>query len=215
LHNDQSNAHRQSISLKSGGTLSNLYMKVIAGTGTAGFSGDNGQGFSAQVKARFPWVDSVGIVYIADADNYRIRKINSARIISTFGGTGSTSTTGTSGPIGTTSFVAPWSIVGDTAGTTYIRQLMAGNEDSQYDPPDNKPDFPSPDLLQVYNVPESVDETAEGDNHYNPTTKKKMWRKTRKTRMLSKMIFVFFKNCFLRESVPFPGNRRIIIVVEL
>jgi hypothetical protein len=118
LHSDQSNAHHQSISLMSGGTLSNLYMKVIAGTGTAGFSGDNNPASSALVKARFPWVDSVGNVYLGDADNYRIRKINSVGIISTFGGSGSYSTAGTSGPLGTVSFANPWSIVGDTAGTT-------------------------------------------------------------------------------------------------
>jgi hypothetical protein len=48
----------------------------------------------------------------------------------------------------------------------FLRQLMAGNEDSQNELPENRIGFSSPDLLQVYNVPESDEETVEGDDHY-------------------------------------------------
>lgn len=49
---------------------------TIAGTGTAGFSGDGGQSPFAQLNnPQGIWVDNSGYVYIADAGNNRIRKI--------------------------------------------------------------------------------------------------------------------------------------------
>jgi hypothetical protein len=49
--------------------------------------------------------------------NHRIRKIDPSGIITTFGGSGVESRAGTSGPIGSTNLLYPWSIVGDTART--------------------------------------------------------------------------------------------------
>jgi hypothetical protein len=49
---------------------------TVAGTGTSGFSGDGGIATAAQV--RFPYgvtLDGAGNMYIADSDNYRIRKV--------------------------------------------------------------------------------------------------------------------------------------------
>jgi sugar lactone lactonase YvrE len=63
---------------------------TIAGTGVAGFSGDGGSGKLAQLKA--PWslvLDNAGNLYIADAGNYRLRKVDPNGIISTILGTGS------------------------------------------------------------------------------------------------------------------------------
>jgi len=51
-------------------------LAVVAGNGTFGFSGDNGPATSAQVA--FPGgvaLDSAGNLYIADRDNYRVRKV--------------------------------------------------------------------------------------------------------------------------------------------
>jgi sugar lactone lactonase YvrE len=93
----------------------NLHMQLMAGMSSAGFSGDNGPATSAQIQCYIPWVDSNGNIYIPDTGS-RIRKVTSAGIITTFGGTGTSSTTGTGGPIGTVSFKIPYSIIGDTAG---------------------------------------------------------------------------------------------------
>jgi sugar lactone lactonase YvrE len=95
----------------------NLFMKLIAGTSTAGFSGDGGQATSAQITAVSGWVDSNGLIYVAEYPNYRIRKVAVNGIISTFGGTGNSSAAGIGGPIGSTSFYKPFDIVGDSAGT--------------------------------------------------------------------------------------------------
>jgi hypothetical protein len=94
---------------------SNLYMQLMAGTSSAGFSGDSGPATSAQIQCYIPWVDSNGSIYVPDSGS-RIRKVSSSGIITTFGGTGTSSTTGTGGPIGSVSFKIPYSIVGDTAG---------------------------------------------------------------------------------------------------
>jgi uncharacterized protein (TIGR03437 family) len=53
---------------------STLAIDTIAGTGTAGFGGDNGPSTSAQLNSpKAAAVDSSGNVYIADANNNRIR----------------------------------------------------------------------------------------------------------------------------------------------
>jgi hypothetical protein len=107
-----------SIALESIVSISpNLFMQLVAGGSSIGFSGDNGPATSAQINAVIPWVDNSGNIYIPDNTNYRIRKVNTAGIITTFGGTGTSSFTGTSGPIGSVSFHQPWSIVGDAGGT--------------------------------------------------------------------------------------------------
>ncbi|WP_353064665.1 hypothetical protein RBB77_02720 [Tunturibacter psychrotolerans] len=55
----------------SGGTIT-----TIAGTGVAGFSGDNGPAVSAALDSPTALaLDSNGNLYIADTDNHRIRKI--------------------------------------------------------------------------------------------------------------------------------------------
>jgi uncharacterized protein (TIGR03437 family) len=61
----------------------------IAGTGTEGFSGDGHAATTAQLN--YPSgvaVDSTGNVYIYDADNFRIRKVDTNGIITTFAGNG-------------------------------------------------------------------------------------------------------------------------------
>ncbi len=65
---------------------------TIAGTGTLGFSGDNGAATSANLYYPFTVsVDNSNNYYIADTYNNRIRYVTSTSIISTFAGTGSTS----------------------------------------------------------------------------------------------------------------------------
>jgi len=77
----------------SGGTIS-----TIAGTGTAGFSGDSGPAISAQIDLvaeafGFPETcgivkDSSGNIYFSDTGNVRMRKIDSGGTITTFAGNG-------------------------------------------------------------------------------------------------------------------------------
>lgn len=64
-------------------------ISTVAGTGTAGYNGDGMPATSAQLNGpRSVAVDTAGNLYIADAGNNRVRKINTSGIISTAAGTG-------------------------------------------------------------------------------------------------------------------------------
>ncbi len=81
---------------------------TIAGTGTRGYSGDNGPASRAQLQfPRGVAVDRAGNLYIADSNNRRIRQVDPSGIITTFAGTGEEGPSGDGGPavqaaIGTT-----------------------------------------------------------------------------------------------------------------
>jgi sugar lactone lactonase YvrE len=61
---------------------------TIAGTGTAGYSGDGGPATSARLDTPHGIaVDSAGNVFVADAPNHRIRRITPSGIITTVAGT--------------------------------------------------------------------------------------------------------------------------------
>jgi sugar lactone lactonase YvrE len=63
---------------------------TIAGTGTAGFSGDGGPATSARLNTPHGIaVDGAGNVYIADPPNQRIRKVDTSGRITTVAGNGS------------------------------------------------------------------------------------------------------------------------------
>lgn len=64
-------------------------ISTVAGTGISGFSGDGGLAINAELnRATGVTVDAVGNIYICDADNYRIRKVDTAGIIHTIAGNG-------------------------------------------------------------------------------------------------------------------------------
>lgn len=64
-------------------------INTIAGNGRAGFSGDDGLAVRARLNdPRDVSVDKHGNLYIADAKNCRVRKVDNAGVISTFAGNG-------------------------------------------------------------------------------------------------------------------------------
>ncbi len=78
---------------------------TIAGTGTAGYNGDGIPATAAQLNAPYSvTVDDTGNLYIGDAYNFRIRKIDTFGIIHTLIGTG-TSGFSPDGSSGDTSFI--------------------------------------------------------------------------------------------------------------
>jgi hypothetical protein len=107
---------------------------TIAGTGYLSFTGDGGPAINAQLN--YPagtYVDTNGNAYVVDQGNCRIRLVNSAGIISTFGGTGSCGSTEDGYTFTQTSISSLNAIVGDTAGNLYlshsnlIRKISAGS----------------------------------------------------------------------------------------
>jgi trimeric autotransporter adhesin len=95
----------------------------VAGNGLRGYSGDNGLATSAQLAAPTGLaVDSSGNLYIADANNSRIRKV-AAGVISTFAGTGVSGYTGDNGPATQALIGAPAGLAVDSSGALYFADL--------------------------------------------------------------------------------------------
>lgn len=98
-------------------TSGNIY--TIAGNGTAGYSGDNGNAKSAQLY--YPSsiaVDENNNIYIADQLNYRIRFINTTTgIIKTIAGNGTSGYSGDNGPALLAKF-------GSVTGLAYANGLL-------------------------------------------------------------------------------------------
>ncbi len=99
----------------------NGIITTIAGTGVAGYNGDNIAGTSAQLSE--PWrvtLDPAGNLYIADAGNNRIRKLNTSGIITTVVGTGSPGYTGDGGAATSATLRIPEQAELDAFGNMYI-----------------------------------------------------------------------------------------------
>src|SRR5205085_41674 len=74
-------------------------LTTFAGTGVAGFAGDNGPAGAAQLNLpRQLAFDSQGNLFVADTANSRIRKIDKNGVITTVAGTGGTGASGDNGP---------------------------------------------------------------------------------------------------------------------
>ncbi len=93
----------------------------FAGTGSRGYSGDNGPAISAQLnQPNGLAVDSAGNVYIADTANERIRKVDTNGIITTIAGNGKNDYPGDGRAATSASFNDPVGIALDSAGNLYI-----------------------------------------------------------------------------------------------
>lgn len=95
----------------------------IAGTGTAGSSGDNGPATSALISSPTAmWFDSLSNLYSADSGTNRLRKINALGIMIFVTGTGgsSGSSSGDGGAASSASFAALRAPCADTAGNIYL-----------------------------------------------------------------------------------------------
>lgn len=95
---------------------------TVAGNGVGGFAGDGG--LATQASLNVPTavaLDGAGNLYISDALNFRIRKVNAATgIISTVAGNGASGYNGDGLPATAASLYFPLDIAVDSAGNFYI-----------------------------------------------------------------------------------------------
>ncbi len=92
---------------------------TFAGTGLRGFSGDGGPATSARLNNPYGVaVDGSGNVYIADLQNFRVRKVNPGGTITTFAGGGSS--LGDGGPATSARVRNPHGVAVDGQGNVYI-----------------------------------------------------------------------------------------------
>ncbi|MFJ3205745.1 RICIN domain-containing protein [Streptomyces sp. NPDC086989] len=98
-------------------------ISTVAGTGVAGFGGDGGPAISA--KLNYPYavlLDSAGVLYIADVDNRRVRKMTPDGKISTVAGTGTAGFSGDGGPATSAQLNFPIALGMDSTGTLYVSE---------------------------------------------------------------------------------------------
>jgi sugar lactone lactonase YvrE len=94
---------------------------TTVGGGSAGFSG--GGGSATKAALNFPTglaIDPDGNIYISDADNNRIRRIDGNGVITTVAGTGDGGFGGDGGPATEARLNAPSDLAFDGAGDLYI-----------------------------------------------------------------------------------------------
>jgi uncharacterized protein YjdB len=100
---------------------------TVAGMYTGGYSGDGGPATAAHFLASYYClVDVSGNLFISDANNNRIRKVNTAGIVTTYAGNGTGGYLGDGGPaIAAEIYTTGWgSIALDAAGNLYISEFL-------------------------------------------------------------------------------------------
>jgi len=99
-------------------------INTVAGSGVIGFTGDNAGATSAELNyPRRVAVDGAGNLYIADASNNRIRKVNTSGIISTIAGNGAAGFAGDGTAATSAELNGPAGICVDASGNIYIADV--------------------------------------------------------------------------------------------
>ncbi len=108
---------------------------TVAGNGSLNYSGD---GVAATKTSLYRptgvAVDPAGNIYIADTNNFRIRKVDTSGIISTIAGTGAIAYTGDGGPAISASFTEPTAVALDAVGNIYVADRGSANVVRKIDP---------------------------------------------------------------------------------
>ena len=127
---------------------------TIAGTGERGFAGDGGPAVDAQLADPLGVaVDRAGNLYIADAYNYRIRRVDPSGTIATIAGTGERGFAGDGETAVTARLDLPTGVDVDGAGNLYIADAY-GNRILKLAPADGSiPVYPtSPAAVQPFSI---------------------------------------------------------------
>jgi sugar lactone lactonase YvrE len=97
---------------------------TFAGTGTAGYTGDGGQATAAQLNnSHIITLDAIGNLYISDALNDVVRKVDTMGIITTIVGNGTQGFSGDGGQATAAQLKGPGGIVLDAMGNLYLSDV--------------------------------------------------------------------------------------------
>ena len=96
-------------------------ISTVAGNGAAGYSGDGGPAAQAMINLVLGLAaDSAGNIYLAEENNYRVRKVDRNGNITTLAGTGVAGFSGDGGPAAQARLNAPLGVCTDSAGNVYV-----------------------------------------------------------------------------------------------
>jgi trimeric autotransporter adhesin len=96
-------------------------ISTVAGSGHDGYGGDGRPATKADLNFQnIVAVDFVGNIFIADINNFRIRKVSTAGIISTIAGNGREGYSGDGGPATAAQMSSSFGIAVDSMGNIYI-----------------------------------------------------------------------------------------------
>ena len=102
----------------------NGIITTVAGNGTAGYNGDGFLATSAELNdPSGVALDSAGNLYVADAYNNRIRKVDTNGIITTVAGNGTEGSKGDNGPAISAELNYPSNVAVDSGGNIYIAEF--------------------------------------------------------------------------------------------
>ena len=101
-------------------------ISTLAGTGSRGFSGDNGAASAAQLNDPTSVIlDPAGDLYIADSGNDRVRKVYAGTgIIQTLAGNNSEEFAGDAGAANQASLYAPYALFFDQSGNLFLADTL-------------------------------------------------------------------------------------------
>jgi len=96
-------------------------ISTVAGTGTFGYTGDNGPATSALIGTpKALALDTAGNLYISDTNFQVVRKVATNGTITTVAGNGNTGSSGIGGPATSASLNGPGGLAVDSSGNIYI-----------------------------------------------------------------------------------------------
>jgi sugar lactone lactonase YvrE len=99
----------------------NDIITTVAGNGTFAFSGDHGAATNASLDLPYSVaVDDASNLFIADWENYRVRKVGANGIITTYAGNGTNGFTGDGGKATNASLGGPSGVAVDAQGNLFI-----------------------------------------------------------------------------------------------